>query len=222
MFSQLQALCPDKGPECNTKTKAYMDKISTIKGIVPTSLNLTMVISDSKYDNPDARDRMLSLAIATWQQASAAAKSCQDVTYYGGEVDNQCMTTGPVKRSLSLPLPSDLELGKRSPVRHSECPLTAKLCAAPDHISKYKRDPQNSPWLTMHCLGVVSGPKDDPYAYTMNIDVASKLDTSGESAFDKFICELIILGLTTAAATLAPELVVPELLTDVEFSAICQ
>jgi hypothetical protein len=43
----------------------------------------------------------------------------------------------------------------------------------------------------------------------------------GESAFDEFICELIIDALSALAMAVAPELIGPEVLEDLELQALC-
>ena len=58
-----------------------------------------------------------------------------------------------------------------------------------------------------------------PYDNHMNIQLTKKL--TGVSAFDEFICDLIIDGLTALAVEVAPELVEADLFADVEFQALC-
>ena len=53
----------------------------------------------------------------------------------------------------------------------------------------------------------------------MNIQLSQQLEI--ESDWKTFICDLIIDGLTAAAAAVAPELAPAELFEDVDFNAAC-
>jgi len=53
----------------------------------------------------------------------------------------------------------------------------------------------------------------------MNIQLSWKLD--GDSALEKFICDLIIEGLTVLAMEEAPELVEEDLFAEKQFETLC-
>ena len=57
------------------------------------------------------------------------------------------------------------------------------------------------------------------YDNHMNIQLEWKLD--GNSAFNEFICEAVVTGLTAVAMAVAPELASVELFEDIEFEALC-
>ena len=69
--------------------------------------------------------------------------------------------------------------------------------------------------LRSHKAVVMAGP-GDPYANKLNIGVRLE-----ETAGDGFLCELITEALTAAVLFLAPELLAPDALADVDLQAIC-
>jgi hypothetical protein len=54
----------------------------------------------------------------------------------------------------------------------------------------------------------------------MNIQLSYEIG-HGTSAFDEFICELIVDGLTALAMAVAPELAGAEVWEDIELQALC-
>lgn len=64
------------------------------------------------------------------------------------------------------------------------------------------------------------GDEKDPYQNHMNIDISRELD--GEQAFNEFICEFVIEGLTALAMAVAPELAAPDFLDGIAFDSLCQ
>lgn len=214
VYSKLKALCPDNASSCDSKTTADIDEIPTVVGNGVAYEKLSFTIQDSNYNSAKELEQMLAAAIATWQLATN--KSCQ-VVEFKDQPDQTISGCGksPVKRSL----PSRLELAQRNETRAGalldtrspicdecvphvqECTYHATICSSPDHINP-----------------VLAG-KDGAYSNHMNIQLEWKLD--GDSAFNQFICDLIVDGLSEAAMLLAPELAGPEIMEELEFQSLC-
>ncbi|KAL8747738.1 MAG: hypothetical protein Q9190_000437, partial [Brigantiaea leucoxantha] len=199
VYSKLKALCPDNAKECDTKHNAEIDNIPTVIGGGEESENLVFTIQDSNYENTAARDKML---------AAAVAKSCKKVEY---EEDADPTATGcgssPVRRDIPphaklIEKRTPLPICDNCPLPEFKCHYSATICAGPDHINP-----------------ILASSKGDPYGNHMNIEVSWKL--SETSAFNEFICDVIIEGLTALAVAVAPELAGPDIAEDIEFEALC-
>ena len=220
MFQKTQALCPDNTNECTSTSAASFDDIPTVVGGGEEFEKLSFTISDSHYENTQARDKMLAYSITTWEQATR--KTCQEVEFTedADETATGCGSS-PVRRDIphakltrtsnsthsdwnSTPIekrdPSPLCDGCTPPT--FKCHYKATICAGPDHISTVLRDS-----------------KGDPYGNHMNIAVAWKLDGS---AFNAFVCELVLDGLSALVDAVAPELLEYEIVQEVEWQALCE
>jgi hypothetical protein len=60
-----------------------------------------------------------------------------------------------------------------------------------------------------------------PYANSMNVGMKWEIEHDGDSAFNEFICDLVVDGLATAALLIAPEFAGPEVVEDLELEALC-
>ena len=207
VFTKLQALCPDNGNQCDSKHDAVMDHIPTVVDGSEQDEKLTFTIQDSQYENSTARDWMLAAAVASWEQATR--KSCKQVDYIDaiGATKSGC-GSGPVRRDIppyaklvEKPTPKPACAACPAP-DITQCHYSATICAGPNNINP-----------------VMGNSTLNPYGNHMNIQIAQKLD--GASAFNEFICDLIIEGLTALAAAVAPELLPAEIGEDVEFETLC-
>ncbi|KAG8528553.1 uncharacterized protein KY384_006725 [Bacidia gigantensis] len=191
-FDKIQALCPDKSDHCDSKQHAVIEHVPTIKG-----------------ENEENGKEKLTFT----QQA--AKKSCKELDYVESS-QNGCSPTGPVKRglgALQLVERRDLlfnatELEKRhfwqtNEDKPQECHYKGTVCSAPNHITPMK----------------ASG--SDPYANHLSIAVVEQLE-EGISAFDEFICEAIIDGLSELAMLVAPELAPADVGLELEFQTLCR
>jgi hypothetical protein len=62
--------------------------------------------------------------------------------------------------------------------------------------------------------------RNGPYANHMNIQLSFEIG-HGNSAFNEFVCEMIVDGLTALALAVAPELAGAEVWEDIELQALC-
>jgi len=62
--------------------------------------------------------------------------------------------------------------------------------------------------------------RNGPYANHMNIQISYEIG-HGNSAFNEFICDVIIQGLTALAMAVAPELAGAEVWEGIELEALC-
>ncbi|KAF2795961.1 hypothetical protein K505DRAFT_359715 [Melanomma pulvis-pyrius CBS 109.77] len=209
LFQQLQKLCPDNENVCDSKTPAEFDNVETVVGDEPGEETLKFIIQDSHYDSTKECDQMIAAAVASWQQA--VAKSCKEVEYEDyedptasgcgdGVVKRALMTLEERKNTPKTPVPI---CDNCSPPPPPECKYTATICAGPDHINP-----------------ILGNVRNGPYANHMNIQLEFELG-HGNSAFDEFICELIVDGLTALAMAVAPELAGVDAWEDIELQALC-
>jgi hypothetical protein len=67
---------------------------------------------------------------------------------------------------------------------------------------------------------VLGNTRNGPYANHMNIQLSYEVG-HGDSAFNEFICEVIVDGFTALALAIAPELAGAEVWEDIELQALC-
>jgi hypothetical protein len=215
LYKALHDKCPDNANECDTTSAAEIDEIPTVVGDGEEYIKLKFTFSDSHYDDTKTRDRMLAAAVSSWERATS--KSCSKVEYIeDADPTASGCGQGPVKRNVTqkrdgLDLDwklSGVTYSKRAPICENcdppveKCHYSGTICSGPNHIS------------------VVWGGNGNPYENHMNIGVAEELD--GSSAWNEFICDLIIDGITALAMEVAPELAGAELFEGIEFESLCQ
>ncbi|KAF2201339.1 hypothetical protein GQ43DRAFT_480789 [Delitschia confertaspora ATCC 74209] len=219
VYDKLKALCPDNAKSCDSKKDAELKNIPTIvKGGIEYG-TLKFTIQDSSYGSTSERDRMLAAAVSSWERS--LSKSCEDVEYeYEADPTESGCGHGPAdKRTLQARAEYQMrkraleDLEQRSPKPMPICDMClppvekckdkARMCAGPDHINP-----------------VFAG-KGGAYDNHMNIQLGFHFGQGGGDAFSKFICEAIIEGLTDLAMAVAPELVGPELVAELDFESLC-
>lgn len=205
VYTKLKALCHDSDSSCDsTKTADIHDIPTVVDGGVEYE-TLSFTIQDSHYNSVPELEQMLAASVATWQQATK--KSCSTITF---EAEPDMIGSGcgasPVKRS--VPQRNESLIAARTPVCiectpvQEHCKYEAMICAGPDHINP-----------------VLAGAAG-AYSNHMNIQLSWALD--GHSAFDEFICEAIVDGLTALATAIAPEIEAADIPEEVKFQTMCE
>ncbi|KAL1607616.1 hypothetical protein SLS60_002550 [Paraconiothyrium brasiliense] len=216
LFTKLKALCPDNMDICDSKTPGEFDHVETVVSDEPMEETIKFTIQDSHYESTRERDQMIAAAVATWEQA--VSKSCKEVNYKDyedlttsgcgdgivkrGTVERALMTKEQRKQNPRYALP-DPVCDDCSPPPPPECHYKATICSGPDHITP-----------------ILGNTRNGPYANHMNIQLSYEI--GGDAAFNEFICEVVIDGLTALAMAVAPELAGAELWEDLELQAVCE
>ncbi|EKG22419.1 hypothetical protein MPH_00153 [Macrophomina phaseolina MS6] len=159
---------------------------------------------------------MLAAAVGSFQQA--AGRSCAKVEYkYPLDPTESGGCHAPVG-------PGDTTFGTEPDACHGDM----NICNGPDHISKFLSPPcsfvsylprlsfvlsffwevlyEVQDWLTSIWQGVELAGSDGPYTNHMNVRVSFEIGDGKHSAFNEFICEMVIEGLAMTVNALAPEL----------------
>ncbi|OIW25783.1 hypothetical protein CONLIGDRAFT_717468 [Coniochaeta ligniaria NRRL 30616] len=216
MFNKLKGMCD--GSSCKSDP-AVMDNVEAILRDGEQPLKPAMYLQDATFSSPAILDQMLSVGISSWVGAlnNKDLGLCKEVEYEADadETGVGC-GKGPIPPSqlrrkirrdngaviwerggLAL---EERKLGERcleNCDRPVVCHYTARMCSAPNEITV-----------------VMAGP-GNPYANRLNIGV--QLEHTGDS----FLCEEITAALTAFVVLLAPELLGPDVMADVELEAIC-
>jgi hypothetical protein len=77
-----------------------------------------------------------------------------------------------------------------------------------------------SSFLTQPTDPILGNTQNGPYANHMNIQLQYTMG-HGDSAFNEFICEIIVDGLTALALAIAPELAGYDIWEEIELQAMC-
>ncbi|KAI1284424.1 hypothetical protein F5Y07DRAFT_3122 [Xylaria sp. FL0933] len=210
VFKKLRALCPDDGTSCDFQTPVKMEDVPTVVGNEDVAyFDLQFTIKGSNYTDADTRDRLLALAVSTWERA---ANKTRKLVSYKSEADSTASGcgSGPIQQR-SLPPRSELEkrraelderiCGTCDILPPEECTYDVNICTAPDLITS------------------IYGTDDDPYRNYIEIEL--ELVKGDNNPILEWLCELAVEALSAAALAVAPELAQWEVFEGLELETVC-
>lgn len=220
IMSTLKSACPEtksgQAGQCDTTKKYQIHDIWTVVEGGDMDGTLSFQFEDSRYLSTGERDRMLAVAVGSFQQA--VGKSCSKVKYSYPLDPTESGCHPPEKRHLvpRIPIgPGDTTYGQTPDACHSDM----NICNGPDHISMLSPECRLGNSLTSF-TGVELAGSEGPYTNHMNIHVSFEIGNGKDSAFNEFICEMIIDGLAALVNVVAPELAVGDWVSAEELQEI--
>lgn len=135
----LKGSCPNNTLGCDSTSPYIISNVPTIIDGRPAYIDLEFTVQDSSYTSTSERDSMIASIVSTWERATN--KNCSEVDFTDEPDPTTVCSQSPVRRNL----PPWEEAMERSAVvcDHDLCPPTvsscsykARICRAPDHISK--------------------------------------------------------------------------------------